>query len=94
MVKHTSTIRRQKPANCLSVSDHFVGLALKELIQFTINNLNPFIHNVWQFFNITHEEVKLSQYSTAVSEVFWKVYTNNSVGLKCDLKFDIKLNTC
>ena len=25
MVKHTETIRRQKPTNCLSVFDHFVG---------------------------------------------------------------------
>ena len=31
MVKHTQTIPRQKPTNCLSVFDHFVGLALKEL---------------------------------------------------------------
>ena len=29
MVKHTQTIRRQEPINCLSVSDHFLGLALK-----------------------------------------------------------------
>ena len=29
MVKHTQTIRRQQPMNCLSVFDHFVGLALK-----------------------------------------------------------------
>ena len=32
MVKHTQTIRRQKSTNCLNVFDHFVGLALKELI--------------------------------------------------------------
>ena len=32
MVKHTQTIRRQQPTNCLSVFDHFVGLALKGLI--------------------------------------------------------------
>ena len=32
MVKHIQTIRRQKPTNCLSVFDHFVGLALKGLI--------------------------------------------------------------
>ena len=32
MIKHTQTIGRQKPANCLSVFDHFVGLALKGLI--------------------------------------------------------------
>ena len=31
MVKHTQTIRRQLPTNCLSVLDHFVGLALKVL---------------------------------------------------------------
>ena len=31
MVKHTKTIRWQKPTNCLSVFDHFVGLALKGL---------------------------------------------------------------
>ena len=31
IVKHTQTIRRQKPTNCLSVFGHFVGLALKEL---------------------------------------------------------------
>ena len=31
MVKHTQTIRRQNPTNCLSVSDHFLPLALKGL---------------------------------------------------------------
>ena len=31
MVKHTQTIRRQQPTNCLSVFDHFVGLAPKRL---------------------------------------------------------------
>ena len=25
MVKHTQTIRQQKPTNCLSVFDHFAG---------------------------------------------------------------------
>ena len=29
MVKHTQTIRRKLPTNCLSVFDRFVGLALK-----------------------------------------------------------------
>ena len=32
MVKHTQTIPRQQPTNCLSVFDHFVKLALKGLI--------------------------------------------------------------
>ena len=31
MVKHIQGIHRQQPMNCLSVFDHFVGLALKEL---------------------------------------------------------------
>ena len=31
MVKHTQTICRLLPTNCLSVFDHFVGLALNEL---------------------------------------------------------------
>ena len=31
MVKHTQTIRWQQPTNCLSVFDHFVGLALEGL---------------------------------------------------------------
>ena len=29
MVKHTQTLRRQQPRNCLSVSGHFVSLVLK-----------------------------------------------------------------
>ena len=40
MVKHTQTVRRQKPTNCLSVFDHFVRLALKELMEKKQNN-NP-----------------------------------------------------
>ena len=36
MVKHTQTIRRQQPTNCLSVFDHFVGLALNGL-KFLVN---------------------------------------------------------
>ena len=34
MVKHTQTIRRQQPTNCLSVFDHFVEFALKGLNSF------------------------------------------------------------
>ena len=34
MVKYPRTIRRENPTNCLSVFDHFVGLALKGLISF------------------------------------------------------------
>ena len=31
MVKHIQTIRRQRPSNCLSVFDNFVGLPLEGL---------------------------------------------------------------
>ena len=31
MVKHTQNIRRLLPTNCLSMFDHFKGLALKGL---------------------------------------------------------------
>ena len=34
MVKHTQTIRQLLLTNCLTVLDHFLGLALKELIDF------------------------------------------------------------
>ena len=31
MVRHTQTIRREQPTNCLSVFDHFAGLERKGL---------------------------------------------------------------
>ena len=34
MVKHSQTIRRELPTICLSVFDHFVGLALKGLTSY------------------------------------------------------------
>ena len=33
MVKHAQAICREQPTNCLSVFDHFMGLALKGLRQ-------------------------------------------------------------
>ena len=39
MVKYTKTICRQWPTNCLSVFNHFVGLALKGL-RF-LNQISP-----------------------------------------------------
>ena len=55
MVRHTQIIRWQKPTNCMSVFDHFVGLTLKKLIFF-----DPFHVNVLIFFNA-------SQHSTALT---------------------------
>ena len=39
MVKYTQTIRRLLPTNCLSVFDHFVGLALKGLTILLVSNM-------------------------------------------------------
>ena len=44
MVKHTQTIRRQEPTNCLNVFDHIVGSALKGLTIFAKSR----ILDVWQ----------------------------------------------
>ena len=38
MVKHTQTVHRLLPKNCLSVFDHFVGLALKGLKSSNLSN--------------------------------------------------------
>ena len=47
MVKHTQTIRRQEPTNCLSVFDQFMGLALKGLkdVFSTLSNIYGVIFN-------------------------------------------------
>ena len=42
MVKNTQTIRPQRPTNCLSVFDHFVVLALKELTTIPYTNKKLF----------------------------------------------------
>ena len=39
MAKHTQTIRRQEPMNCLRVFDHHVGLALKGLNKISLHEL-------------------------------------------------------
>ena len=41
MVKRTQTIRRLLPTKCLSVFDHFMGLAFKGLIRSKLNLPNP-----------------------------------------------------
>ena len=42
MVKHTQTVHPQQPTNCLSVFDHFVGLALEGLIIHAVAYLGPY----------------------------------------------------
>ena len=40
MVQHTQKIRWQRPKNCLSVSDHFVGSVLKGLTAKLLVNMS------------------------------------------------------
>ena len=57
-------IRPLLPTNCLSVFDHFVGLAPKGLRQMFFFSLKLLTHSerlvkyVRPFFNITHDRVK------------------------------------
>ena len=53
MVKHSQTIRRQKPSNCLSVFDYFWGggLALKGL---TLLSNPKQIHQLKNFESVAH----------------------------------------
>ena len=44
MVEHTKTIRRQLPTKCLSVFNHFVGLALKGLNLILHVNISMAVH--------------------------------------------------
>ena len=61
MVKHTQMIRRKLTTNCLSVFDHFVGLAVKglnesvECLQVTQPQILPKKKNeiVFKYFFIT-----------------------------------------
>ena len=51
IVKHTQTTCRQKPKTCLSVFDHFVGLALKELVFRLYFNISWYANlDMWQNF--------------------------------------------
>ena len=50
MVKLTQTIRWHQPMNCLSVLDHFVGLALKGLSSTITYILNENVHVILRHF--------------------------------------------
>ena len=52
MVKHTQTIRRLFPTNCLSVIDHLLGLVLKGLMQYFLQMFTPFRTYIHLHFNV------------------------------------------
>ena len=66
MVKHSQTIRRQMPTNCLSVFDHFVGLALKRLFKKEASPLlvSIFIDNNKLLFTIDNSKFYLRLYDS------------------------------
>ena len=54
MDKHTQAIPRQKPANCLSVFDHFVGLPFKGLKNLVHLKLFPYFCR--EMFQVSRED--------------------------------------
>ena len=75
LVKHTQTIRRQKPTNCLSVFDYFDGLELKGLIY-----RNQLLSGTYRssrsqlFFKIGVLKIwQISQKNTVLNSLFNKV---------------------
>ena len=54
MIKHTQTIRWLLPTSCLSVFDHFVGLALRGLKTCSCNAFN--LHSSKMYFNLNSRE--------------------------------------
>ena len=75
MVKHTQTIRHLLLTNCLSVHDHFVGLALKELNCSKIYHMlsSHLIYSLW-FLTIHHHYAK----SVQMQSFFWPVFSRIS----------------
>ena len=81
MVKHTQTICRLLPTNCLSVFDHFVGLVLQGLTCFVIqlfrkNNLLSLSSLQLKTYSASKREtlhLELVQTSERASWVFWEV---------------------
>ena len=71
MVKHTQTILRQQPTNCLSVFDHFVGLGIKGLSRMIIQLMYRFCYRNWMLnFGLFFETAPVAflQYTQGLSE--------------------------
>ena len=80
MVKHTQTINLQQPTNCLSVFDHFVGLALKGL-RAILKNVTSAFHNAdfhFHFFCVCDTVFEISLAKSVFSKVEISGLKNNS----------------
>ena len=72
MVKHTQTIRQQQPTNCLSVLDHFVGLALKGLNFLIKSSSSSQMLDLVQF-PLSYQDICLGHCHKYVMELFAKM---------------------
>ena len=80
MVKHTQTIRRQKPTKCLSVFDHFVGLALRVKMNSPTYDINLYLGILLQKYIRIKEDKKckvliFKESSKTFHGNFWKCDT-------------------
>ena len=103
MVKYTQTIRREQPTNCLSVSDRFVKLALKELNSLNIrsetfatipNYIKNRVECVIMFLKIVTKTVNTTKMKKIIPDSYESVqeifYLNYGLALfRCPSNFDI-----
>ena len=93
MVRHTQTIRRQQPTNCLSVCDHFVEMALKGLkisavvVTWTVNtqHLRSLSFRIFTFdkiFTLLLFIVVIHSMASQIYQVFDKVKPSRLCKLK------------
>ena len=95
MVKHTQTIRRLLPTNCLSVFDYFVGLALKGLNGTNFISLVCFCQD-YIIRRLQHENEQIAKVKKFLDEKYFidlcnKIRWHFSFGWKIISYFDIFL---
>ena len=89
MVKHTQTIRRQNPTNCLSLFDHFVELMLKGLNDWKIfrqirNKLKQKIKETEETKKNFCKKILLSASSKEIWKIIHHILKPSSVILKAN----------
>ena len=87
MVKHTQTICRLLATNCLSVFDHFVGLALKGL-----QNFSPMFHFYIPWRRQTTKSFLTYSRGTEVEHWAKMGYFSSSIVFYCGQPNDFDLN--
>ena len=89
MVKHTQKIRWQQPTNCLSVFDHFEGLALKKLNTHLVTHING------SHFGFLYNEASATAKKNAISPrfpyQFSALFINCTGSHKMKLKYNKKI---